>query len=78
MEGLFAVQLGHDRTAPTGRKTADYEQFEAKLRVEAAQMSEFYEVFYCLENSIRELVMDMMIEAEGPAWWNSTRVDPKR
>lgn len=78
VERQFGVQLGHDRMAPTGRKAAEYEQFEAKLRAEAAQMSEFYEVFYCLENSIRKLVMDMMIEAEGSDWWNTARVDPKR
>jgi hypothetical protein len=78
VERQFGVQLGHDRAAPVGRKTAEYEQFEAKLRAEAAQMSEFYEIFYCLENSIRKLVVDMMIEAEGPDWWDTSRVDEKR
>jgi Swt1-like HEPN len=41
-------------------------------------MSEFYEVFYCLENSIRKLVDDIMVEAEGADWWNSKRVDEDR
>jgi Swt1-like HEPN len=41
-------------------------------------MSEFYEVFYCLENSIRKLVADIMIEADGADWWNGKRVDEKR
>jgi hypothetical protein len=78
VEREFGFQLGHDTTAAKGRKTAEYEQFEAKLRAEAAQMSEFYEVFYCLENSIRQLVANMMIEAEGPNWWETMRVDEKR
>lgn len=78
VERQFGIQLGHDTAAPEGRKTAEYEQFEAKLRAEAAQMSEFYEIFYCLENSIRKLVADTMIEAEGANWWNTSRVDEKR
>jgi hypothetical protein len=41
-------------------------------------MSEFYEVFYCLENSIRNLVSDILFEAEGAGWWAGSRVDDKR
>lgn len=78
IEKQFGVALSHDATAPIGRKAAEYEQFEAALRVEAARMSEFYEVFYCLENSIRKLVADIMVEAEGADWWDGTRVDEKR
>ena len=48
---------------------------EAALRAQAAQMSEFYEVFYCLENSIRKLVADIMVEDSGADWWNGARVD---
>lgn len=78
IEKQFGIELGHDCGATKSRKSADYEQFEAILRIEAARMSEFYEVFYCLENSIRKLVADIMIEAEGADWWNSSRVDEKR
>jgi hypothetical protein len=77
IESEFGVQLGHD-TSPRGRKTEDYEQFEAALRAEASRMSEFYEVFYCLENSIRTLVGDIMVEAEGADWWSGNRVDADR
>jgi hypothetical protein len=70
--------LGHDLTASKSRKTADYEQFESALRAEASQMSEFYEIFYCLENSIRKLVADIMTEADGANWWDGSRVDEKR
>ena len=77
IETEFGISLGHD-TLPRGKKTEEYEQFEAALRVEASRMSEFYEVFYCLENSIRNLVDGTMIEAEGADWWNSKRVDDER
>lgn len=77
IEKKYGFDLAHDM-APRGRKTAEYEQFESALRAEAARMSEFYEVFYCLENSIRKLVEDIMIEDSGPNWWNGNRVDEKR
>ncbi|MDF1608365.1 Swt1 family HEPN domain-containing protein [Hoeflea sp. YIM 152468] len=73
---------GHDLAvtpkSATDRKVSEYEQFEAQLRAEAARMSEFYEVFYCLENSIRKLVKGIMIEAEGADWWQSVRVDENK
>jgi len=78
VEKEFSINLGHLADGPKNRKATEYEQFEVNLRNEAARMSEFYEVFYCLENSIRKLVADMLIEAEGADWWNSKRVDEKR
>ena len=57
------------------RKIAGYEQFEFDVRSSAASMSEYYEVFYCLEVSIRRLVSAMLIEAEGKDWWASVRVE---
>jgi hypothetical protein len=78
IEKKFDFDLGHDPSTAKSRKSAAYEQFESALRTEAARMSEFYEVFYCLENSIRKLVGDILIEAEGADWWNGTRVDEKR
>jgi hypothetical protein len=78
IEEQFGIELGHDATAPKGRKVAEYAQFEATLRHEAARMSEFYEIFYCLENSIRRLVAETLVEAEGADWWSSSRVEDKR
>jgi hypothetical protein len=52
IEKKFGIDLGHDKASSKTRKSADYEQFELELRKEAARMSEFYEVFYCPENSI--------------------------
>jgi hypothetical protein len=78
IERQYGLELGHDRTGARTRKATEYEQFEASLRMDAARMSEFYEVFYCLENSIRKLVSDIMVEAEGADWWLCSRVDEKR
>jgi hypothetical protein len=78
VEREFDIDLGWSAKPATSRKTAEYEQFEATMRSEAARMSEFYEVFYCLENSIRGLVSDILLEAEGADWWTSQRIDEKR
>lgn len=78
IERKFGIDLGWSPNTPRGRKAAEYEQFEASTRADAARMSEFYEIFYCLENSIRNLVSDMLSESEGGDWWNSNRVDEKR
>jgi hypothetical protein len=77
-EQKFGVHFGHLPKQENSRKAAEYEQFEAELRVEAARMSELYEVFYCLENSIRKLVEDVVKEAEGANWWTSDRIDKPR
>jgi hypothetical protein len=78
IEKTYDIDLGWKHQGARGRKAAEYEQFEAAMRAEASRMSEFYEVFYCLENSIRYLVSETMFEAEGADWWNSIRVDEKR
>lgn len=65
------VDLGH-RPQPTAIIDETYfPQFEAAIREEAAEMSAHYRVFYCLENSIRSLVADLMKERHGSNWWNT-------
>lgn len=78
VENDQAIDLGITKKSEKSKKVSEYEQFEVELRQQAARMSEFYEVFYCLENSIRKLVKDIMVETEGAEWWNSTRVDESR
>jgi hypothetical protein len=52
-----------------------YPQFELTVRKEASVMAKHYEVFYCLEKSIRALVSDTIEAAEkADTWWNSLRV----
>lgn len=38
-----------------------FPQFSADIRLEAEAMAVHYRVFYCLENSIRTLVTDVMM-----------------
>ncbi len=78
IEERYAINLGFKTSDGKDRKVAQYEQFDSELRSDAAKMSEYYEIFYCLENSIRKLVSDVMQEAAGADWWNSDLIDEKR
>ena len=73
----YSIDLGH---APVESKAVEniyYPQFDAAVRSEAALMSRHYEMFYCLEKSIRELVSEAIEAAEKTSeWWSSTRVPP--
>jgi hypothetical protein len=46
-----------------------YPQFAQALRTEAAGMARHYELFYCLEKSIRSLVAETLKGAHGETWW---------
>ncbi len=81
LEGLsrvekdFDLDLAHIGKA-TQPETDYYPQFERSVRMEASQMARHFEVFYCLEKSIRKLISDTLEDAEGSGWWNSARVVP--
>lgn len=71
---LHGVDLG---ILPPTQPVEDvyYPQFSAAVRAEAAMMGTQYEVFYCLEKTIRELVSDTIEAAEKTDdWWKTSRV----
>lgn len=74
IEQAYQCDLGHVARVDPGSSVAYYPQFEQIVRAEAADMSEHYEVFYCLEQAIRKLISETLEDAEGTDWWNSTRV----
>jgi hypothetical protein len=74
IEQRFAIELGHSLKQEVGSAVAFYPQFEQAVRAEAAEMSENYEVFYCLEQAIRKVIAETLEDAEGTDWWNSPRI----
>ncbi|MEQ8769411.1 MAG: Swt1 family HEPN domain-containing protein [Phycisphaerales bacterium] len=58
--------------------SAFYSQFQNTVRAEASDMADHYEVFYCLEKSIRSLVADKMLSEVGPNWWDAAVPDAVR
>lgn len=43
--------------------------FDPAFKSEAAAMSKHYELFYCLERSIRSLIVELMKKKYGEKWW---------
>jgi hypothetical protein len=48
-----------------------YPQFPRSLRDSAREMAKHYEIFYCLENYIRELVTEQLSSDHGDSWWSA-------
>lgn len=68
IEKKHQLDLGRKQKEP--EKEQDYyAQFDLVFRKEAREMSRHYEVFYCLEKSIRSLVVQLMHEKYGENWW---------
>jgi len=78
-----SLKLAVDRHAPTSRETVSVEieneavvkgfvgQFSAEVRENADRMSEYYKLFYMLENDIRKFIDDTLVDAYGVGWWNA-------
>ncbi len=52
-------------------ENAYFPQFENSLRQEAALMAKNYELFYCLEKTIRKQISEMLESQHGNGWWCS-------
>ncbi|MEE3650124.1 MULTISPECIES: Swt1 family HEPN domain-containing protein [unclassified Brenneria] len=74
IEKKFHVELGHVPTIETQTPIDYYPQFEQEVRAEAAEMARHFEVFYCLERSIRSLITETFQESLGEMWWDSGKI----
>ncbi|MDO6765144.1 Swt1 family HEPN domain-containing protein [Agarivorans sp. 1_MG-2023] len=71
IEDKYQLDLG--RRNQVGNKIEDkyYPQFDSALRAEAKKMSAHYELFYCLEKSIRQLIVDVFEGSGDKEWWEN-------
>lgn len=46
--------------------------FSPKVIYNATKMSSVFSVFFCLENSVRELIQERLAERHGSTWWSDT------
>jgi Swt1-like HEPN len=74
LEKSLEVRLSSKPRKTIARKHEEYASFESNIRGEAALMSQYYEVFYCLEVSIRKLISATLTDSVGVGWWSSGRV----
>ena len=77
IEQQFKLSLGHTPTVEDLSAVEYYPQFEQAVRAEAAEMSQHYELIYCLEQSIRKLITETFQDALGADWWNSGKIPPQ-
>ena len=75
LERDLDIDLGHRREIEGQIDQTYYPQFVERLRSEAARMSTNYAIFYCLENSIRELISQRLEEEHGQDWWDKAVPD---
>jgi len=71
IEQKYQVDLGRHRAQGSQIEDAYFPQFDAALRAEAKKMAEHYVVFYCLEKSIRQLIIDVFEAAGDSNWWDN-------
>lgn len=69
VEQTHQVDLGRRSEPKADRDEAFYPQFEKAIRQEAEAMASHYEMFYCLERSIRAVVVETLEEKHGAKWW---------
>ena len=71
---LHLVSVKASDAEKTGDTLSKFPQFDTHLRSESENMARHYQVFYCLERTIRRVVVDIMDRAHGTDWWE-TKVD---
>jgi hypothetical protein len=59
---------GSAATAATETKFAD---FSPTILFKAGQMQQVYVSFFCLENAVRELIVQRLAEHHGAEWWKT-------
>ncbi len=75
ISALYELDLGHAPHQKTEIEQVYYPQFDASVRQEAAAMARHYELFYCLEKTVRSLISKSLLEAEGSEdWWDRGRI----
>lgn len=62
------IDIGHVRTIRKD-EVVDVDLFDSDIFADARQMADFYVLYYALENSIRRVIRERMLEDHGVDWW---------
>lgn len=74
VEGDLRLDLGRDFNPDQDKDDEYYPQFDHAIRTEAREMAVHYELFYCLEVSIRGLIREKLRAEVGERWWDSADI----
>lgn len=69
IERDLKIDLGRDLDGVKEQDDEYYPQFQHLIRVAAKEMAVHYELFYCLEVSIRRMVNEKLKSELGDNWW---------
>lgn len=69
VEKKLGIELGRDLGQDPDKDEEYYPQFSEAIRHEARAMGDHYELFYCLEKSIRSLLEEKLRAEHGANWW---------
>ena len=70
-----SIDLGLEHPNNGSIASVYYPQFRETIRYDAKMMGKHYELFYCLERTIREIVSSALEQVESTEdWWASQRV----
>lgn len=61
-------EIGHVGTLEK-KEIVDPELFELDIRKSAKKMADYYVLYYCLENSVRRMVGQTMLDKYSAEWW---------
>jgi hypothetical protein len=64
------IDIGHVRTIRKD-ELVDVDLFDSDILKDARQMADFYVLYYALENSIRRVVRERLLENNGATWWEN-------
>lgn len=74
IEKDYKIDLARDFDPEQDKDDEYYPQFDHAIRAEAREMAVHYELFYCLEVSIRKLVREKLMAELGDDWWNKANI----
>lgn len=67
IEASHSLDFGR-KFGPTDLDESYYPQFDENIRLQASKMAKHYEIFYCLEQTIRLLIKERLSENDEN-WW---------
>jgi hypothetical protein len=76
VEQKLNFDLGRDQETDNSKDQEYYPQFGQAVRQEASSMAKHYEIFYCLEKSIRDLLREKLTAEKGAGWWDLAVPEP--
>lgn len=78
IESRIDVNLARSDRGALAEDATYYPQFKERFRHEAAEMAQYYELFYCLERSIRDLIQALLAADNTVDWWDAKVPQPIR